>query len=113
LLTLQVWNLMPLDPVAWLVMYGEHQAALADLIAANMRHRLPLEAVRDAPPPLQQVCVHPLCILRGGGLCVLHVQSPPPQQARFSMCNALVCPAYHCCRPVHVTAVSAKPVQTM
>ena len=53
--TLQVWNLMPLDPVAWLVMYGEHQAALGDLIAANMRHRLPLEAVRDAQPPPPQV----------------------------------------------------------
>jgi hypothetical protein len=48
---------MPLDPVAWLVMYGEHQAALADLIAANMRHRLPLEAVRDAPPSPPQVDV--------------------------------------------------------
>lgn len=51
----QVWNLMPLDPVAWLVMYNEHQVALADLIAANMRHRLPLEAVRDVQPPQQLV----------------------------------------------------------
>jgi hypothetical protein len=52
---IQVWNLMPLDPVAWLVMYGEHQTALADLIAANMRHRLPLEAMRDVQPLPQQV----------------------------------------------------------
>jgi hypothetical protein len=49
---------MPLDPVAWLVMYSEHQTALADLIAANMRHRLPLEAVRDVQPPQQQVWRH-------------------------------------------------------
>lgn len=49
----QVWNLMPLDPMAWLVMYNEHHKALADLIASNMQHRLPLEAVRDAPPPPQ------------------------------------------------------------
>lgn len=49
---------MPLDPVAWLVMYNKHQAALADLIAANMRHRLPLEAVRDVQPPQQQVGIY-------------------------------------------------------
>jgi hypothetical protein len=58
----QVWNLMPLDPVAWLVMYSEHQAALADLIVANMRHRLPLEAVHDVQPPQQQVWRHIPCI---------------------------------------------------
>ncbi len=44
---------MPLDPMAWLVMYGEHHTALSDLIAANMQHRLPLEAVRDSPAPPQ------------------------------------------------------------
>ena len=55
LLSPQVWNLMPLDPMAWLVMYSEHQAALSDLIAANMQHRLPLEAVRDAATPQVQV----------------------------------------------------------
>lgn len=46
---------MPLDPVAWLVMYNEHQAALAELIAANMPKRLPLEAVRDSQPQQQGV----------------------------------------------------------
>ena len=46
---------MPLDPMAWLVMYNEHQTALGDLIASNMQHRLPLEAVRDAVVPKVKV----------------------------------------------------------
>ena len=102
---------MPLDPVAWLVMYGEHQAALADLIAANMRHRLPLEAVRDAPPPAQQVCVGISRNLHSRGLRFLQVQPLSKKQASFSMVSACV----SCTQlplPVHDIVLPAEPVQT-
>lgn len=100
---------MPLDPVAWLVMYGEHQAALGDLIAANMRHRLPLEAVRDAlPPAQQQVCVRSCCVLHEKGIYILHVQLPQ-QVVCGGMCTGLhpartrPLPSTGCC-PDRVTA---------
>jgi hypothetical protein len=48
----QIWNLLPLDPSAWFVLYSEHQAALAVLIESQRRHRLPLE---DMPETSSQV----------------------------------------------------------
>ena len=45
----QLWNLMPMDPMSWVVLYNAHHDALADLIASNMRHRLPPETLRQTP----------------------------------------------------------------
>lgn len=47
----QVWNLLPLDPVAWLVMWNEHQAAFARLVSESMCHRVPLGGPDDPPSP--------------------------------------------------------------
>ena len=46
---LQLWNLMPLDPMSWLVLYNEHHSALVDLVASNMQHRLPPERLGKGP----------------------------------------------------------------
>lgn len=43
----QVWNLMPLDPVAWLVLWNEHQRAFGKLIRENLHSRLSLEAISE------------------------------------------------------------------
>ena len=40
---------MPMDPMSWVVLYNAHHDALADLIASNMRHRLPPETLRQTP----------------------------------------------------------------
>ena len=40
---------MPMDPMSWVVLYNAHHDALADLIASNMRHRLPAESLRQTP----------------------------------------------------------------
>lgn len=47
----QFWNLVPLDPMSLLVLYNEHNAALSDLIATNMVHRLPAQSPQEGPAP--------------------------------------------------------------
>mmetsp|Transcript_1514 Transcript_1514/g.4497 ORF Transcript_1514/g.4497 Transcript_1514/m.4497 type:complete len:838 (-) Transcript_1514:371-2884(-) len=47
----QVWNLIPLDPVAWLVMWNEHQTAFRDLVNENMQYQLTQEALNEVANP--------------------------------------------------------------
>lgn len=44
---LQIWNLLPLDPAGWFVLYSEQQTALQETIAAQMANRLPLGAAAE------------------------------------------------------------------
>ncbi len=65
----QLWNLMPMDPMSWVVLYNAHHDALADLIASNMRHRLPPESLRQTPAASVRARV------AGGALSPMHEQS--------------------------------------
>ncbi len=45
----QLWNVMPLDPGAWFVLYREHTAALQQSIASQLGNPMDPAALHASP----------------------------------------------------------------